>query len=258
MRNRLGIIGLSIGILFSVKQVQAQARKVSIIGRVYDADTHQALAGATVLDISTGQGTRTDSSGAFRIEAGDYNHIVFSYVGYRPDTSRVNGVYVRQRLDIGLHKNKYSIAPVEVIGQRLDYSRDSARRRYWFSDALDQDKTRGWGAVEHPISALYDAISGRQKRLWQFQKDYREFEKRKYIESRVKPGQIEQLFRLKDDSLQAFLLWYNPSYDFVRNCTDYQLLEDIKHSIALFRQVYKKNPALVPGQDSDRDNPFSQ
>lgn len=251
MRNRLGIIGLSVSILFLVKQVQGQARKVSIIGRVYDADTHQALAGATVMDISTGQGTRTDSSGSFHIEAADYNHIVFSYVGYRPDTTRINGVYARQRLDIALHKNKYSIAPVEIIGHRPDYSRDSAERRYWFSDALDEGKTRGWGAVEHPISALYDALSGRQKRLWRFQKDYKEFEKRKYIESRVKPGQIEQLFGLKDDSLDAFLLWYNPSYDFVRDATDYQLLEDIKHSIAVFRQVYKKNPALSPGQDED-------
>ncbi|HEX5553500.1 MAG TPA: carboxypeptidase-like regulatory domain-containing protein [Chitinophagaceae bacterium] len=251
MTYRLGIIAICISILFSVKQVRAQARKVSIIGRVYDADTHQALFRASVQNISTGEGTLTDSTGAFRISASDYNHIVISYLGYRADTSRVNGLYLRQRLDIALHKNKYSIAPVEIIGQRIDYGRDSAERNYWFADALGQQKTRGLDAVEHPISALYDALSGRQKRLWRFQKDYKEFEKRKYIASRVRPGQIQQLFGLKADSLKAFMIWYNPSYAFVRSATDYQLLEDIKHSVALFRQVYKKNPALLPEQDED-------
>jgi len=252
MVNRLGIIGTIIGMLFTATQVYAQGRRVNIIGRVYDADTHQALFHASVMNISTGEGTITDSTGSFRISAGDYNHIVFSYIGYRPDTTQINALFLHQRLDIALHKNKYSIAPVEIIGQRIDYSRDSAQRNYWFADAIGQQKTRGLNAVEHPLSALYDALSGRQKRLWRFQKDYKEFEKRKYIESRVKPGQIQQLFGLDGDSLKAFLLWYNPSYAFVRSATDYQLLEDIKHSVTLFRQVYKRDPALTPEQDEGK------
>jgi len=247
MAYRLGIIGIGVMILFSLRQACAQQpRSVSIIGRVYDADTHQALAGVSIQNISTGTGTLTDSSGTYRIQASDYNHIVFSYVGYFSDTSQINALYLHQRLDIGLHKNKFSIRPVEVIGERIDYGRDSLERNYWFGDAANTEKTRGWGALEHPISALYDALSGRQKRLWRFQKDYRTFEKRKYIESRVRSGQIETLFGLTGDSLKAFLLWYNPPYDFVRNATDYVLLEDIKHSIAIFRKVYRKD--TPPGQ----------
>lgn len=260
MVYRLGIIVFGVMALFSLRPAYAQqSRSVSVIGRVYDADTHQALAGASVQNISAGTGALTDSSGTYRINANDYNHLVFSYVGYFPDTSQINALYLHQRLDIGLHKNKFSIAPVEVIGQKIDYGRDSLNRNYWFGDAAGAEKTRGWGAVEHPISALYDALSGRQKRLWRFQKDYRAFEKRKYIESRVRPGQIETLFGLKGDSLDAFLIWYNPPYDFVRQATDYILLEDIKHSIAIFRKVYRKNtppgelPAeqrfLFPGED---------
>ena len=227
-----------------------QGREVSIIGRVYDADTHEPLLRASVMDINTGHGTQTDSAGFYRINAFNNNNIVFSYLGYFSDTSVINSLFLRQKLDIALHKNKYSIAPVEIIGHRPDYSYDSAQRRYWFAPELDQQKVRGLDALAHPISALYDALSGRQKRLWRFQKDYQRYEERMYIESRVRQGQIEELFGLKSDSLHAFMLWYNPPYLFVRNATDYMLLEDIKHAIELFRHVYKPVPALVPGEEN--------
>lgn len=242
MTYRLGIIGIGLCLLISIRQAHSQqSRTVTIIGHVYDAKTHQALLRASVLNINTGAGTLTDSTGSFRINANGNNRIVFSYLGYFSDTSQINALYLHQKLDIALRKNNFSIAPVEIIGQRIDYGQDSARRNYWFEDALGQQKTRGWSAAEHPISALYDALSGRQKRLWRFQKDYKAFEERKYIESRVLPGQIQQLFGLKDDSLDAFMLWYSPPYEWVRDASQYSLLEDIKHSIAVFRQVYIKD-----------------
>ncbi|MGH2644984.1 MAG: carboxypeptidase-like regulatory domain-containing protein [Chitinophagaceae bacterium] len=250
MKYWLSIVTISL--LFTAQQVAAQKeREVSIIGRVYDADTHEPLYRATVMDISIGTGTQTDSAGFYKISAFNNNNIVFSYLGYFSDTSIINPLLLRQRLDIPLHKNKYSIAPVEIIGHRPDYSYDSAQRRYWFAPALNEQKVRGLNAVEHPISALYDALSGRQKRLWRFQKDYQQYEERMYIESRVRPGQIEMLFGLKGDSLNAFMIWYNPPYLFVRNATDYQLLEDVKHAIELFRHVYKPVPALVPEDDKN-------
>ncbi len=219
-------------------------RRVSIIGQVTDAESEKPLFRVSVYNISKGTGTMTDSAGNYKIEAYDYNRLVFSYIGYANDTVQVNALYERQVINVFLHKNKYSFAPVDIIGQRPDYARDSAERRSWFSDALDQNKTRGLGAVSHPITALYDALSGRQKRLWRFQKDYKAFEQQKYIASRIHPKQIEDLFHLKGDSLKAFLLWYNPSYIFVRNSTDYELLVDIKRAVKLFRKVYVKRPDM--------------
>lgn len=244
------IFGLSL--LFFLPLKAQQPRQVTVKGRVFDADSHVPLPRASVVNINTGEVQLTDSTGNFEIEAKDFNKIVFTYVGYFPDTSQINALYLRQLLDIGLHKNKYSIAPVEIIGHKPDYSFDSVQRRYWFDGALDQQKTRGLDAVMHPISGLYDALSGRQKRLWRFQKDYKAFEERKYIQSRVRPGQIELLFGLKGDSLDQFIQWYQPPYAFVRQATDYQLLEDIKRAVALFRKVYKKSPDwLAPEGDDD-------
>lgn len=225
-------------------------RKVSIIGKVTDAETHHPLVRVSVYNVSRGTGTLTDSSGAYQIEALDYDRIVFSYVGYKNDTIQVNALYKRQIIDIFLKKSKFSFGPVEIIGQRPDYARDSAERRSWFSGALNQDKVNGWGAVAHPISALYDALSGRQKRLWRFQKDYKAYEQQKYIESRIHPKQIEELFHLKGDSLKAFLLWYDPAYIFVRNVSDYDLLVDIKRAVARFRKVY----VMKPDMDLDNQN----
>lgn len=245
MLIRRSIAIIILGLSFYLHADAQQTRQVTIKGKVFDADTHQPLWKASVVNISTGEVQLTDSMGNFQIAARDYNHIVFTYIGYFSDTSEINALYLYQLLNIGLHKNQYSIAPVEIIGHQIDYSLDSFQRRYWFDDALGQQKTRGLDAVVHPISGIYDALSGRQKRLWRFQKDYKAFEEQKYIESRVRPGQIEMLFGLKGDSLNQFLIWYQPPYDFVRNATDYQLLEDIKRSVALFRRVYKASPAWL-------------
>lgn len=245
MRNKQGFILIVFMACIAFGQVHAQ-RRVSIIGHVYDADSHQPLLGVSIRNINTGIGTLTDTAGAYKMQAGDYDRIVFSYLGYRPDTVQVNALYIRQRIDINLHKNRYSIAPVEIIGQRPNYQRDSMERRYWFSDVLGQEKTHGLGAIEHPISALYDALSGRQKRIWRFQKDYKAYEQQKYIRSRVRPGLIERTFGLSGDSLKAFLLWYDPSYYFVRGATDYDLLADIKQAVIRFRRGWAKKESYFP------------
>lgn len=254
MLIRRSFTTIALGVLCFWQAGAQQNRQVTVKGKVFDADTHQPLWKASIVNVNTGEISLTDSTGHFQIQARDYNNLVFSYIGYFSDTSRINALFLHQLLDIGLHRNKFSIAPVEIIGHRPDYSFDSVQRRYWFEGALDQQKTRGLNAVAHPISGLYDALSGRQKRIWRFQKDYKAYEEQRYIESRVRPGQIELVFGLSGDSLKQFLYWYQPSYTFVRNATDYQLLEDVKRAIILFRKIYKKSPDWLLPTDDDQDH----
>ena len=248
MKSTHLIIPVFLLIFLSTTGKLAAQRKVSVIGKVIDGEHHQPLTGVSVLNISKGTGALSDSSGKYQITATDFDRLVFSYLGYRSDTVQINALYQRQVIDITLQKNEFSIQPVDIWGRRPDYARDSAERREWFSGALNEDKTNGWGAVAHPISALYDALSGRQKRLWRFQKDYKAFEQQKYINARVHPKQITELFDLEGDSLKAFLLWYKPSYYFVRQASDYDLLVDIKAAVQRFRKEYVKNP------DADFEN----
>ncbi len=217
-------------------------RRVNIKGKVTDAKTHQPIPLVNVRNINKETSTITDSTGQYNITAKNYDRIVFSYIGYTSDTIRVNALYQNQIIDIQMKEQKYSFAPVDIIGSRPNYRRDSLERRKWFSSALNENKTNGWGAVEHPISALFDAISGKRKRLWRFQKDYKAYEQQKYIASRIQRNKIKKLFDLKGDSLTAFLIWYKPNYYFVRNATDYELLVDLKKAVKRFRKVYVMKP----------------
>ncbi len=235
-------------ILFSIylflPQLAVSQRKVSIIGTVTDKKNNKALTGVSVYNINQGTGTITDSSGRYKIKAENYNRIVFTYIGYVSDTIRVNAVYSNQKINIQLKEMKYSFEPVDIYGEKPNYRRDSLARRKWFSTPLNENKVNGWGAVSHPISALFDAISGKRKRLWKFQKAYKKHEQRKYVQSRVQPKKITELFHLEGDSLNAFLIWYNPNYYFVRNASDYELLVDIKKAIKRFRQVFIMKPNM--------------
>lgn len=221
-----------------------QLRLVHIKGTVQDALTHQALQGVMVRNVMSEQHTFSDSSGQYQMEAHDMDWLVFSAPNHQPDSVRIHDLYTHQLINITLDRNSYSLKPVEVMGRRLDYSRDSAEDRSWYAPALDQQKTRGLDAVLSPVSGLYDALSGRQKRIWRFQRDYEAYQEHQYIRSRVRPGQIQELFGLAGDSLTAFLNWYQPSYLYVRQATEYDLLMDIKRAIGVFRMSYDKQKGV--------------
>lgn len=221
-----------------------QTRLVHIKGTVRDAATHLPLAEAEVRNAISGRITFTDSAGSYQMEARNLDWLMFSAPNHEPDSMRINDLYTHQLIDVVLQRNSYGLRPVEVLGHRLDYSRDSAMDRSWFAPALDQQKTRGLQAAMSPVSALYDALSGRQKRLWRFQRDYEKYQEQQYIRSRVRPGQIQELFGLGGDSLNAFLNWYKPSYLYVRQTTDYDLLMDIKRAIGVFRMSYDKQKGV--------------
>ncbi|GAA4303725.1 carboxypeptidase-like regulatory domain-containing protein [Compostibacter hankyongensis] len=253
MRRYLAYIICVLALGGIVKRAAAQS-PVSLIGTIRDQDTKTPLRMASIHVRGTSDGTLTDSAGNYSIQALPGRWLVFSYLGYYADSVQINSLFPRQRLDIELRKNPYNLAEVEIRGRRIDYSRDSAQRRNLFGDVLDEQKTHGLGAVFSPVSGLYDAFSGRQKRKWRFQKEYAAYEQQKFTESRIRPGQVEILTGLKGDSLDMFMYWYRPSYLFVRRATDYEIFSDIKAAVARFRRLdWKqiKSPAPIRLQSDE-------
>jgi TonB-dependent receptor len=60
----------------------------SVFGKTLDAESRQALVGATIQILGTGQGTSSDINGAFQINQinGTKGYLVVSYIGYKTDT----------------------------------------------------------------------------------------------------------------------------------------------------------------------------
>ncbi|MEM9983733.1 MAG: TonB-dependent receptor [Bacteroidota bacterium] len=92
-----------------------------LAGRVTDAETGEALAGATVFIIGTYNGAYTDKNGQFslrNLKPGDYS-IKFTYIGYAEKI--FNGISIKRgqttSLNVGLNSSVSTLGEVEIIGE---------------------------------------------------------------------------------------------------------------------------------------------
>jgi len=221
--------------------------QVVVTGRIRDNDTRLPLGLASVTDRNTGNGTLTGDNGYYSIQVNRGDWLVFSFIGYGPDSAQVNyAIRDSAIVMVYLRKSAFSLSGVVVNGHTLDYQRDSAERHYLFNSTLDQQRTQGLGAVLHPISGLYDLLSKKQRRIWKFQKMFNSYENRQYVLSRIRISVVRKLTGFSDGELKRFLNWYRPDYNYVRNATDYELYEDIKAASIEFRDIPVQDSIASP------------
>jgi TonB-linked SusC/RagA family outer membrane protein len=117
--------------LMSVLSVDAQR----ISGIVTDAETNEALPGATVALQNRAGGTVANSDGKFSLDAVIGDVIVVSLVGYSPQTLTINSA----TLNIGLAQGK---ALQEVIVTALGISREKKSLGYAAQEVKGEDLTK--------------------------------------------------------------------------------------------------------------------
>ncbi|MFK7920639.1 MAG: SusC/RagA family TonB-linked outer membrane protein [Bacteroidia bacterium] len=79
---------------------------------VITGEDDQALVGASVNEVGTANGVFTDEQGAYQITVAENAQLIFSYVGYDPQTVAVDG---RSSIDMNLTTN-FSLGEVVVVG----------------------------------------------------------------------------------------------------------------------------------------------
>ncbi len=230
----------------SCNYLQAQ---VTVTGKVYDRETGEILYLTTVKNKSTGVGNFSDLGGNYRISAKAHDVILFSFVGYYPDSITVTiskGTVVR---DIFLHARPRELSGVEVNAGLTPYQVDSINRRRQFGEYLSIPKYKmvggagdngntpgGFGISISPFT--YFSKDQRQKR--KFDKLYAMAERQKFIDSRYTRELVSRITGLKGDSLAYFMNSHQPAYEFVRTASDMELIYWIKHDYNLYREGKKE------------------
>ncbi|NML35780.1 hypothetical protein HHL17_01100 [Chitinophaga sp. G-6-1-13] len=87
------------------------------------------------------------------------------------------------------------------------------------------------------INQLYRAVSfNKNKKKEKFRKILLDKEKENLVEQKFNPSLVQRLTGLGGDSLSQFILRYQPSYEFVREISDYDLYVYIRQQYDKFRQ----------------------
>ena len=92
--------------------IPAPQQEIQISGTVTDAENGETLQGVNVVIEGTTQGTATDASGHYSIEANMNAVLVFSYIGYLKETLEVDG---RSEIDVILHRSYTALEEIVTI-----------------------------------------------------------------------------------------------------------------------------------------------
>ena len=205
----------------------------TVRGDVLDRDTKKPVAGVSIRNVYTMLDVTTDEQGAFLIAANSEQLLEFKKTGYKTERVRVPKGYVPPYFRILMKKGISPISQDMYVNRnnRYDYTEDSLRYHELYKTALDFPKLSGMAVVQSPFSAL----SKKNRETWQFQDDFNDFEKEKYVDKTFNEELITKFTGLKGDSLHYFMRRYRPSYDQLKAMNDYTFYNYIKASVYKLR-----------------------
>jgi len=123
-----------------------------ITGEVKDAETKEALTGATVSVQSGNRGTVTDPNGAFSLEARPGETLVISYVGYTPK-SLVLGTETTLSIEL-----QSSTTLQELTVTALGFRKDKAKTGYAVQDVKGDDLLKA--REPNAVNSLVGRVAG--------------------------------------------------------------------------------------------------
>jgi hypothetical protein len=212
-----------IALLSFIPSQIAQAQTI-IKGEVKDLATDDFLDNVNVKNIYTQKGMIIQQDGQFKLEVKKGELIEFSKVGYQ--TIRIRILSEKEPLFYKMVMNKAPVMlrEVDIRGKPLDFKKDSIRYREVYDIVLRKERKDEVDMRSMPLAML----SKKNRQEWAFQEMYEKWEREKYIDVAFNERLVSKITYLKDDELKVFMKWNRPSYDFLRNATDYEYLDFIK------------------------------
>ena len=113
---------LVLTLLLSAQQT-GNAQQTEVSGTVIGADDFQPLIGVSVAEKGVANGTTTDVNGKFTLSVAPSATLVFSYVGYEPQSIPVQG---RSTIDVSLSAGSEMLQDVVVTGYKKEIRTDVA------------------------------------------------------------------------------------------------------------------------------------
>ena len=231
MRNRCLVFLVS---MMPMLGVMAQ-QKVS--GRIYSGINDSLLAGVSVYNKKAGAHVFSGSNGEFSIAAHEGDSILFSAIGYEPDTTIVQYHMLLVPVDITLAPRATILEEVEVTS---NYSADSLARRNAYQSIYDQPDIRGrnrppdgFGISVSPFTHF--SKEAKQKR--DLRKRLVKDEEEAFVDYSFPEGWVSSLTGLRGDSLKLFMIQYRPSYAFCRNATRVDMLIYVNDRLKEFKKA---------------------
>lgn len=203
-----------------------------IHGEALDMDNKKPIEGVIIENIYNNVTITTIADGSFVISAASGELLEFKKPGFKVTRVRIPHGYLPSYFRIIMERG---ITPPSDIyaskSNRYDNKQDSIRFREFFQHQLDFPRMSAIEKIKSPFSAM----SKKNRMIWQFQEDYTNFEKEKYVDFTFNRDLVNKMTGLSGDSLNNYMRRFRPSYDQLRGMNDYTFFTYIKTSVHRFR-----------------------
>lgn len=217
----------------------ATAQQRIVRGRVSRDQTDEVLMGVDIDNISQQLHRQSDLGGNFKILAKVGDILVFSNIGYMPDTLRVLSYIIDSGYNVMLRPETRSLPMVSVQGDLNKYQLDSLKRREDYKYIYERPvrKINGGTTPSNGVGIGISPVtyfSKKEKEVRHLKKRLAQNEENYYIDYRFSRSYVAKLTLLQGDSLQLFMKRYTPSYSYCRKTSSDGMLLYINESLKNF------------------------
>jgi hypothetical protein len=231
MLIRLNLVAFLLFTFFM--DVHAQS---TVKGKIYDAKTDSTIAAVNVFNINTKQSARSDPGGGYSITATEDDQLVFSIVGYRPDTVTVVYSMLLAQHDVTLRNEIITLKNVTVTSS---YQGDSLARRNYYDNMYKLPNITGHNTPQYGFGislSPFSHFSQEAKQKRQLKKRLIKEEEEYYVERSFPKQWVASMTGLRGDSLIRFMMLYRPSYSFCRKSSREQMLIYVSEKLKEFKK----------------------
>jgi len=209
-----------------------------LTGKVFRKDSREVLVSVSIENRTQHRHDISDEGGAYRIQAGVGDVLVFTSVGFRSDTLVVSPPMLSGDYPEYLEPKAVTLQSVRV-GSLSNYQVDSIERRQEYSWVYDHGEEKRFAqerkgdGVGISMNILRNASHADKDREALKKRLLRE-EENFYVDFRYPREYVARLTHLKGDSLQKFMEHFRPSYEFCRKAANVDILVFINDSYKKF------------------------
>ena len=260
-----GLLGL---IFFSCAYAQIDSSKVQVLGYVYDQKDMDRLTFVHIVNIESGLGVISDTSGFFKIKMTHADTLLFQSLGYEsklfslPDSNQSKTLFV----NIAMAPTTFKIREIDIMALS-----NKSQFKHDFIHLKTENNTKKImipGVTKYlereervlpvqytamsPITALYYSFSKKGKSLHKYMRLLEEDAVNEKVAEKYNEDVLFDLSRFSEDTLQAFYKHLDLSNQYILKTDEYNIYKRVLDSVPLYRLRLSNDTAFFNTQfDTD-------
>lgn len=215
-------------------------------GKILDAANDKPIENVNIVNLNQVNGTITNKSGEFEIQAKTNDTIHLSYLGYKSIKVRVTNDWINFGNRTTIKLTELALALEEVVVNKLKltgyleidikqvpiqknvrYSISGLNTGYESSPKSPTMVTKVLGAIFNPANFLYNVFGKKSREMRNLRKIKEQDEIRDILSSRFDREMLTALLKVDKNDLELLVSECNYSSDFIKTANDLQILDAI-------------------------------